>query len=152
MRKGGGHAKGAHFERVVAKLIVKAFKKFKINQRECWRSVNSGGHIIAAGDLEMSDRLMKLFPYAVECKFHRKIKWQNFLLGARAKKSQEQKWLVQAIEGSKKIKGLYPLLVMKENNGPIYAMSPDLTLVKFQELLKWVAGTEEHLRKMGFVD
>ncbi len=150
MRKGGGHAKGAHFERVIAKLIVKAFKKQKIEQRECWRSVLSGGHVMSSGDLEMSARLMKIFPFSVECKFRKKIKWQNFLLGDRAKKSEEQKWLKQAVDGAKKIEDLHPLLVMKENRGPIYAMGPDLKLIKFKEFVKWVAETRDFLKKQGF--
>jgi hypothetical protein len=116
MKKGGGKRKGSAFERKIAKDIVKAFRKFGIEQRECWRSVNSGGHEIACGDLEMSDRLMKLFPYSVECKHRKKIKWQNFMMGPNG--SEEQKWIRQAKDGAKKLRNMYPILVMKENFGP----------------------------------
>jgi hypothetical protein len=117
---GNGHAKGAGFERVIAKLIVKAFKKHGIEQRECWRSVMSGGHEMSSGDLYMSDRLAKLFPFAPECKFRRKIRWVNFLLGA----SEEYSWLDQAESGALKRAGAEPLLIMKENHGRIVVLVP----------------------------
>lgn len=117
--KGGGKRKGSGFERRIAKAIVKAFEGFSITQRDCWRSINSGGHVIACGDLGMSEKLMKLFPYSVECKFRKKIHWQNFMLGG---KNEEMGWIAQATEAAKKIEGLRPILVMKENFGPIYVM------------------------------
>jgi hypothetical protein len=120
MKVGGGKSKGSGFERRIAKDIVKAFEKQGIVQRDCWRSVNSGGHTIACGDLEMSERLLKLFPFSVECKFRKKIHWQNFLLGGE---SEETGWIKQVVDGAKKIEGLIPILVMKENFGPIYVMS-----------------------------
>ena len=119
MKKGRGKAKGSGFERQIAKDVVKAFKRFGITQRECWRSINSGGHVIAAGDLEMSDRLMELFPYVVECKFRKKIRWQNFMLSGN---NEEKCWLRQASQAAKKLKNMTPILVMKENFGPIYVM------------------------------
>jgi hypothetical protein len=136
MRKGGGKAKGSAFERQIAKDIVKAFSKQGITQRDCWRSINSGGHVIACGDLEMSEKLMAMFPYSVECKFRKKIKWQNFMLAGH---TEESDWFLQARAGALKIKGLDPLLVMKENFGPIYAMhlgygSPML-LTKWKQFL-----------------
>lgn len=125
MRKGGGHAKGAHFEREIAKAIVKAFKKakFKVVQRDCWRSVLSGGHSMSSGDLEMSAKMEELFPYSVECKFRKKINWENFLLGNQ--KSEEVKWLKQAEEGATKRKGLEPLLVLKANGKKVLVLFPE---------------------------
>jgi hypothetical protein len=126
MRKGGGKGKGSGFEREIAKKIVKSFKKFEIKQRECWRSVLSGGHIISAGDLYMSDRLMKLFPYAVECKFYRRVDWWHFLMPYHKKRKtwKEWQWLGQAVEGAAKIKGLKPILIIKANHGPTIVVSP----------------------------
>ena len=121
MRKGGGKGKGSAFERTVAKLIVKAFRRHGIEQRECWRSVLSGGHLISSGDLAMSDRLLRLFPFSVECKFRKKIRFENFLL---SKLSEERKWLQQAEAGARKVKGLEPILVLKANRGPIYVLFP----------------------------
>lgn len=120
MRVGGGHGKGSGFEREIAKKIVKGFKCFGIEQRECWRSVLSGGHAISAGDLYLSDRLMKIFPWAVECKFRKRIRWENFLLGSL--KSEEMKWVQQSLDGAKKIKGLKALLVLKANHCPVLVM------------------------------
>jgi len=117
-----GNRKGSAFERKIAKSIVKAFKHFGIEQRDCWRSVLSGGHSMSSGDLTLSKKLEKLFPYAVECKHRKQIRWINFLLD---KKSEEQSWLAQALDGALKREGLLPLLVMRANNFPIMVMLLD---------------------------
>jgi hypothetical protein len=120
-----GKGKGSAFERRIAKDIVKAFKKkFPwVSQRHCWRSVLSGGHEMSAGDLEMSPEMERLFPYAVECKFHKKVNWWHFLLppGSKSFKKTwpEWQWVAQACEGARKRKGLKPLLVVHGNRGPI---------------------------------
>lgn len=139
MRKGGGHAKGAAFERDTAKAIVKAFKSFGIVQRDCWRSVLSGGHSMSSGDLEMTPRMEELFPYSVECKFHKKIDWWHFLVdaGKREKSWKEWQWVAQAIEGAKKRPKLDPLLVIKENRSPIFAMKVDWTGEFEPSVLLW---------------
>lgn len=118
MRRGGGKSKGSGFERSLAKQIVAAFRKFGIVQRDCWRSVLSGGHMISAGDLVMSERLEKLFPFAVEAKFRKKILWSNFLQC----KSEEASWLLQAKQGAAKRDGLIALLVVKANHTQILAL------------------------------
>lgn len=122
MRPGGGHSKGSAFERQIAKDIVKAFKKFGVEQRDCWRSVLSGGHEMSAGDLEMTPKMEALFPNCVECKFHKKIEWWRYLAAKTKPSWKEIQWLEQAREGAKKRKGMAPLLVMKENRGPVFAM------------------------------
>src|SRR5207245_294100 len=106
MRPGGGKSKGSGFERKVAKLIARAFKKFGIHQRECWRSVLSGGHAISSGDLTFSPRLEKLFPYSVECKHVRRIRWERFLIASEDRKKSwpEVQWLQQVLEGADKRK------------------------------------------------
>ena len=141
MRLGGGHGKGAQFERDVARMIVHAFRKHGIKQRECWRSTLSGGHAMSCGDLYLSDRLAKLFPWAVECKYYRKIDWQNFLIPPRYRKKswKEWQWVKQANDAvhAKPGIGLEPLLVMKENRGPIYAMDTrELNLMLFSDFLR----------------
>lgn len=120
MRNGGGKAKGSGFERDIAKAIVKAFAEFGIEQRECWRSVLSGGHEMSAGDLYLSDRLMQLFPWAPEMKSRKKINFRNFF--EANEKSEEMKWLKQAMEGARKIEGLKALLVMKENHQKVMVL------------------------------
>lgn len=124
MRRGGGKNKGGAFERFIAKAIVKAYRKpFGIEQRECWRSVLSGGHFMSAGDLALSDRLAKLFPWATECKFRKKVKWENILAGKKG--TEEMNWIDQAKQGADKRKGLKPLLVIKANHQPIRAFVCD---------------------------
>lgn len=114
-----GKAKGSEFERKIAKEIVKAFKKFGITQRDCWRSTMSGGHDRAAGDLELSQKLEKLFPFCLEMKHRKKIRFENFLLG---KMTEEKRWLKQAVEGAEKREEMTPVLVMRANNCPIFAL------------------------------
>lgn len=144
-----GHRKGASWERRVAKQIVKAFNDAgnkKITQRDCWRSIGSGSHVIAAGDLEMSDRLLKLFPFAVECKSYRKIEWRNFL--TKNKKSKEMKWITQAIEGGDKLRKMMPkigaqaLLLIRHSNHGMWVMDPTTFRVKsWPKFLKaWARG------------
>lgn len=119
LKKGRGHAKGSEFERKIAKEIVKVFKKFGITQRDCWRSTLSGGHSRSAGDLEMSKKLEEIFPFCLEMKHRKKIRFENFLL---EKNTEEKRWLIQAEEGAEKRKGMTPVLVMRANNRPIYAL------------------------------
>lgn len=144
MKAGAGKRKGGAFERQIAKMIVRAFRKYGIKQRECWRSVLSGGHEMSCGDLYLSDRLAKLFPWAVECKYYRKIVWQNYLIPAAFRKKSWKEWQwwsqAQAAVDAKPGIGLKPLLVLKENNGKIYAMRLDAqlypTLILFSDFLK----------------
>ena len=92
MKSGSGKKKGSAFERQIAKLIVHAFHEHGIKQRECWRSTLSGGHEMSCGDLYLSDRLAKLFPFAVEAKCYRKIDWQNFLIPRKYRKKSWKEW------------------------------------------------------------
>lgn len=119
MRVGGGHSKGSEFERKIAKEIVKAFKRFGITQRDCWRSTMSGGHERAAGDLELSQKLERLFPFCLEMKHRKKIRWENFLL---SKDSEEKRWIKQAVDGANKRKNMAPALVIRGNNQPIFVL------------------------------
>ncbi len=121
MIPGGGKKKGSEFERCIAKAIVKAFKSFGVEQRDCWRSVLSGGHFMSSGDLEMTIKMETLFPFSVDCKARKKIHWENFLL--ENMKSEEMKWVEQVLEGVAKRPKLLPLLVLKENNCKIVAIS-----------------------------
>jgi hypothetical protein len=114
-----GHGKGSAFERKIAKEIVKAYSKFGITQKDCWRSTLSGGHPRAAGDLEISERLAKIFPFCLEMKHRKKIRFENFLL---MHQSEEKRWVQQTLDGAKKAPGTTPVLVMRANNCPIYAM------------------------------
>ena len=114
-----GKAKGSEFERKIAKEIVKAFKPFGITQKDCWRSTGSGGHARSAGDLDISDRLYKLFPFCLEMKHRKKIRYENFLL---KKLSEERRWIRQTCDGAGKCEGSTPVLVMRANNNPIYAL------------------------------
>lgn len=137
MKKGRGHAKGSEFERKIAKEIVKAFKKFGITQRDCWRSTLSGGHARAAGDLELSQRLEFLFPFCLEMKHRKKVRWENFF---QQKTTEESRWVRQAIEGAEKTKDMTPVLVVRANNCPILALVGERSEVHDDAPELWIDG------------
>lgn len=121
MKKGGGRAKGNGYENKTAKKVVAAFAAFGIRRKDCYRTPLSGGHKFASqkdpGDLIISKRLEKMFPFSVECKFYKKVKlWALWTPIEDQKKAWKFRiWLRQARKAAgKKI----PLLVFKENNGP----------------------------------
>ena len=58
------NVKGQTFERKVAKMIAQTFDA---TPQECYRTPRSGGGFVK-GDIVMSERLQKRFPYTVECK------------------------------------------------------------------------------------
>lgn len=128
MRAGGGRGKGNGYENKIAKQVIAAFACFGMKRTDCYRTPGSGGHRFAhkkdPGDLVLSARIQKMFPYSVECKFYKKVKlwplWTSVEDQKRAHKFRS--WLRQAkaAAGKKKV----PLLVFKENNGPDMAMFP----------------------------
>lgn len=124
MRRGGGRAKGNSFERQVAKMIVEAFAEFGIDKKHCFRTPLSGGHRYAKecdpGDLVMSPELRKLFPFSVEAKSYRRLKWRE-LLSPLKKSGQFYKWWQQACLAAVS-NDLEPLLVFKENYSIPFAM------------------------------
>lgn len=137
-----GHGKGSAFERKIAKEIIKAYRKAgwrDLTQNDCWRSVLSGGHDMSAGDLRMSSQMMRLFPFAVECKHRKKIRIENFFVEDL---TEEKKWIRQAVEGAQKGENLTPVLVMKANFleilafvGPRSEAHDDAPEVFFNELV-----------------
>jgi hypothetical protein len=133
-----GKSKGGAFERKIAKEIVKAFKPFGIKQQECWRSVGSGGHAMSAGDLQLSQRLAQLFPFCLEMKHRKKIRWFNFML--EKDNNEEKRWLIQAKRGADKVKGMTPVLVMRANNCPIFALVGERSEVHDDGPEVWVDG------------
>lgn len=128
MRPGGGRGKGNGYENKIAKKVILAFACFGMKRVDCYRTPGSGGHRFAhkkdPGDLVLSSRMRKLFPFSVECKFYRKVKlWPLWIPIEDQKRAHKFRlWLRQAkaAAGEKKI----PLLVFKENNGPDMVMFP----------------------------
>ena len=111
------------FERLVAKMIVETFKDYGITNKDAYRTPMSGGHRYAsktdAGDIVISPRLRKLFPFSVECKCYATVNLAQFLFPVKLwKKSWKcSRWLAQVKAASEKQEEwLIPLLVFKENN------------------------------------
>lgn len=126
--------KGSTFERLIACLIC---KQTRVRSSECYRTPLSGGHPFgAAGDLVMSDRLLTVFPWVVECK-HRK-NWSLEVM-MKAERAQEAKWFQQverAVEKANEQRNLSddslsPMIVVRGNGTDIYAIVPAGHLMGF---------------------
>ena len=143
MKAGGGRNKGNTFERAVAKTIVMAFSRFGITNKDCYRTPSSGGHKYAKkedpGDLVISPKLRKLFPFHVECKHYKRVElFPLWMLGSNAyKKSWKFKlWMEQATRAcgyvKKKPGALSPMVVFKANgNSPIMCLLPEKSMRSF---------------------
>lgn len=131
MKPGGGRPKGNAFERIVGKKVVRAFKKagFSVDDTDCYRTPSSGGHRYAKhedpGDLVISKRLRKVFPFSVECKDQKSLEISRFLLPMNTHKASwpEHQFLAQCVEAAKLKKKLTPLLVFKTQSR-IYCAFP----------------------------
>lgn len=131
MRKGGGRAKGNGFERKIARMIVATFADKGITKTDCYRTPLSGGHRQARekdpGDLVISEKLLKYFPFSCECKFYKKIYLPALWMPQKKwlKAWYFGQWLKQtcaACTGEDR----HPLLVFKGNNTPEFAILPRL--------------------------
>lgn len=124
MKKGGGRQKGSGFEREVAKLVIAAFACKGICGEDCYRTPGSGGHKQASktdpGDLVISRRLQKLFPFAVECKFYKAIS-MDLLMVPNVKEGVLSSWWAQAVASAGR---RVPLLIFRQNRQQAYAMFP----------------------------
>lgn len=122
MKKGGGRAKGSAFERHVAKMVVATFECYGISNADCYRTPLSGGHLHASkldpGDLVMSPKLRKYFPYSVECKSYKKLDWPKLLSPGKDKGHWTDWW-----QQCKKASGeALPLLVFRQNRSEIFVL------------------------------
>jgi hypothetical protein len=124
MKKGGGRAKGSGFEREIAHEVIAAFKEFGIKKEDCYRTPLSGGHIFAKGkdpgDLVISPKLRKLFPFTVECKFYKKLHMHAWWIPVMKQKKawKFRGWLEQVCKSA--TPKLPPMLVFKGNNLPTF--------------------------------
>lgn len=133
MRAGGGHAKGAQFERQVCKELSLWITQ---GEREdiFWRSAMSGGKATRmkaagktaasmAGDIIATDsigeRLLKDF--MVECKFYKNLNLNGLLLGLES--GINGFWKVALREA--KAHGKIPLLIAKQNQFPIMVLTTE---------------------------
>lgn len=123
-KKPRGKQKGNGFERKVMSLIVSAFAEFGITPTDAFRSILSGGHKQSFGDISLSSSLAALFPFATECKWHKKVTLYQFLTPyvKMGKSCKFKLWWEQTLEGSNKSKMLKPLLVFKGNLDSIHCI------------------------------
>lgn len=124
MKKGGGRNKGSGFEREIADLVIAAFAHKGICAKDCYRTPGSGGHKQASktdpGDLVISRRLQKLFPFNVECKFYKSIT-MDLLMVPNVTEGHLKNWWEQAVKSAGK---RIPLLIFRQNRQQAYAMFP----------------------------
>lgn len=167
MKLGGGRAKGAAFERKVAKLLLQTFRKagLDVSAEDAFRTPLSGGHKYASktdpGDIQLSTKILEWFPMVVECKHWRQLQVERFL--QKPKKSwKEFQWLDQ-VSVSALQTGRSPLLVMKSNNGVILCahtaeislpsfpspMHQPLITFVFRKSIWWVYPFEDFLQRLS---
>lgn len=127
MRKGGGKAKGAEFERECCRLLSLWVSGGK--QEDCfWRSAMSGGRSTVAhkkglkltaqsGDISAISPLGEqlISQYFVECKFYRDLDFTGLLTG---KGKFIEFWETAKREADKYNK--HPILIAKQNRYPTY--------------------------------
>lgn len=133
-----GRRKGSAFERQVAKMIIATFEGRGITAEDCYRTPLSGGHVHASkenpSDLQMSAKLLKLFPYSVECKCYRKVNLFPAMY-LRNNKGQLAEWWKQAV---KACNGREPLVVFKQNGSDIFVMAKS-HVAKERGAFPWLA-------------
>lgn len=140
MRPGGGKSKGASFERTVAKLVIKAAcRVLNISKKDIYRTPGSGGHRYASktdpSDLVISKRLLKRFPFTVECKWYKSVNFGHFwTLSTRRRLSwKEFKWVDQVLEENSSFRERrIPIVVFKQNKGSVFCLWCDLDPVARQ--------------------
>lgn len=121
---GRGKSKGNNFERKVMHEVTKAFQCFGVTHTDAFRSILSGGHKESFGDISLSPALAKLFPFATECKFYKKVDLYQLMepWEKMGNANKFKNWWVQTLEGAEKSKALYPLLIFKGNNKAVMCM------------------------------
>lgn len=130
MRKGGGRSKGNSFERKVAAMVVSTFADKGITKEDCYRTPLSGGHRYAKGkdpgDLVISKKLEKYFPFATECKSYKSIYLPALWLPSKSWKKawKFKQWLKQTCAACTEDR--HPLLIFKGNGTPEFAVLPRL--------------------------
>jgi hypothetical protein len=127
MKPGGGRSKGNSFENQVAKLVRAAFG---LPDDACYRTPLSGGHRFAKnedpGDLVLSKKALKVFPFSVECKCYKKVDLHPLWLPQKkwGKSWEVKSWLKQSVFACAKKLGVQPIVVFKQNKGPVLAILP----------------------------
>ena len=115
-----GKTKGSAFEREICRDITKAFSVLGIKTQDAYRSILSGGHKDSFGDISMSSKLARMFPYGPECKTYKSIDLNLLYIPWRkmSKASWFKKWWKQTLAGAEKCKR-GPLLIFKANQKQI---------------------------------
>lgn len=112
-----GREKGNTFERLLVHHIRNAFQ---CDPKECFRTPLSGGHMQyqTRADITLSERMQRLFPFALEAK-----KWKDFHPGRFLKPDKTHvACFKQAFKNAKP--EVSPLLVVRANFWPIWAAAP----------------------------
>jgi hypothetical protein len=126
----GGKRKGSAFERKVAGLILDAAGN-EFDKSDCYRTPMSGGHKYAGkGDLVVSPRLRKRFPWVNESKHWKAIKLEHIMeMAEYIVKFHEQ--VLDEVRHDKWDR--WPLLTLKGNRGLIYAATKRQHLKEYSD-------------------
>jgi hypothetical protein len=126
----GVRNKGNSFEREVAKQILDAVGP-SFSGEDCRRTPASGGQPFGdRGDLVISGRLFRRFPFVVECKHWRD--WHPDIM--LAPRQIEEKWLLQVCTATARAKrGGIPLLVMRGDRQTAWCAAPLRDMLTYLE-------------------
>jgi len=122
MRAGGGHAKGAEFERKFAKELSR-WASHGDRDDVFWRTPGSGSRatrvpaVAHGGDICATHEIGRAFceHVLVECKCYKKIDWRLLLMDRKGEFYAFWTKLVKEAHDQHKI----PLIVLKENGRPV---------------------------------
>ncbi len=120
MRGGSGPGrKGHRFERDVAAMVCAALG---LSKDQCYRTPLSGGHGFSAkqdpGDLVILPKLLRRFPFVVECKHEKDASVAPFFDDEGDRRKKEKEWMDQVISAAENAKVVRnPLLVFKVGVG-----------------------------------
>jgi hypothetical protein len=156
MRKGGGKAKGHHYELVIAEIFTKAF--YPDNDGIFRRTPLSGGwsksvapadlipfKFIKANEHDTEAIIDNDFPFSVECKNHRNIR--HFFTGLYASECEFFDWMKQSIEATA-INKKMPIVVFRLFRQNDLCILRNEDFVKLQELFG-NTGHKDYFLKSG---
>lgn len=143
MKAGRGREKGSAFERKLAADIIGITGAEK---RECYRTPLSGGHPFACpSDLQLSERLRKVFSFSLEAKHRKNWKLDQLFVGNK----EFESWLEQSSAAASSANQIgvkvSPLVVVRANFGNTYAIGLQTELSDF---MGWDRGLKRPTRML----
>jgi hypothetical protein len=133
------HRKGNAFELLCAHKIVDAAGA-PFEKKDCYRTPQSGGHRFAgANDLQISGRLLAIFPFGGEMKHRKSFRIEQMFDPTKEIREYHDQVLA-ALARYKSDSPVFPLLVVRGNGGLIYCASYRDALNRYWDSLPATPG------------